>query len=254
MSRAVSARARLLSALQRLALERPGAPITLTALAREAGVSRPTVTRHLGGRAEVSRLLEALSPTGAALPHGTRERLVALALSHWGTSGAGAPSLERLALMAELAKASVYWHFPTKAQLLVAVAQLLAQSLDGRLVWEDAGAPSALRAGVTRLIQARHTFAQRYPASAPAMTWLMALGPEPAQRILAKAHQELRQELGRWLGALARRGQLTPGVDVEAVLGWLLPLLRVGESPPAGLALPARLAEVLVTGLQPGGR
>jgi AcrR family transcriptional regulator len=112
---------RIASALRRLAEQRPIDEIQLTELAREAGLSWPTVKRHVGDR---QRLRELAEGTGERPGHGkldARERLLLSAERVFARQGFAAATLDEIAADAGLTKGAVYWHFEGKTDLFVSL-------------------------------------------------------------------------------------------------------------------------------------
>lgn len=112
----MATRARILSAARRLA--RSGERPTLGEVAQAAGVSRATVHRVVGSRAELLTAIDA-NPDPA-----TRDRVLNAALEMVGEHGLAALSMDELALRAGTSRANLYRLFPGKAVLfreLVAV-------------------------------------------------------------------------------------------------------------------------------------
>ncbi|MEZ4375658.1 MAG: TetR family transcriptional regulator [Polyangiaceae bacterium] len=241
---------RLLAALAELAEERPLDRIAILDVAERAGVSRPTVVRHLGDKQSLRRLLE--ETRSAHAPESLRERLVHLALAHWGSSNEGAPSVAELAAAAEVAKSSISWHFPHKGDLLVAIAEYLTGLYDTSGLWGGEGAtggPGAakeLRLGVDLLLRRRLEFCRAVPRTTMALAWLRRAGPEAAQTLLDDAEREFRRGVAEWLSALARRGELEPGNDIEAWVAVLETLLRDLEQRPGQLSWADRIGALLV--------
>jgi AcrR family transcriptional regulator len=112
---------RIASALRRLAKDRPLDEIRLTELAREAGVSWPTVKRHIGDRRRLRELAEAEYEQPAHGHTDARARLLAAAERVFGRQGFAAATLDDIAADAGLSKGAVYWHFESKRDLFVSL-------------------------------------------------------------------------------------------------------------------------------------
>ncbi len=249
-----STKERLLGVLAELAEERPLDRIAIIDVADRAGVSRPTVVRHLGDKRALRRILaETRSPDA---PESQRERLLHAALIHWGSRGEGPPSLAQLAEQVGLAKSSVAWHFPHKADLLIAVAEYLSSLYDTSGLWggegraAPQGAARELSEGVALLLRRRIELAKAVPRLSVALAWLRRAGPEAAQTLLDRAEREFRRSVASWLRSLALRGELEPGVDREAWIALLETLMRDLEQRVGQQSWPERIGALLVSGLQ----
>ncbi|MCB9605464.1 MAG: TetR family transcriptional regulator [Polyangiaceae bacterium] len=255
---------RLLAALAELAEERPLDRIAIIDVAERAGVSRPTVVRHLGDKQRLRRILE--ETRGAHAPESLRERLVHLALAQWGTSGEGAPSVAELAAAAGVAKSSISWHFSHKRDLLVAIAEYLTGLYDTSGLWggegqaparggsrsegtRGGGAAIELRLGVDLLLRRRLEFCRAVPRTTMALAWLRRAGPEDAQTLLDESERDFRRGVAEWLSVLARRRELEPGNDIEAWIAVLETLLRDLEQRPGQLSWADRIGALLVTSI-----
>lgn len=122
-SRGSSVHERIVAAARQLAREKPPDRIGLSEIARTAGVSWPTVKRHLGSQEE---LRELLASEAGALPD-TRSRLLDAAIRVVARAGSGRATLDDIATEAGMTKGAVYWHFDSKHALLLAVLDELAR-------------------------------------------------------------------------------------------------------------------------------
>ncbi len=128
----MATRARILTAARRLA--RGGERPTLAEVAEAAGVSRATVHRVVGSRAELLTAIDA-DPDPA-----TRDRILRAAMEMVGRTGLAALSMDELASRAGTSRANLYRLFPGKAALfreLVAAYSPLQPVLE---VLEERGA------------------------------------------------------------------------------------------------------------------
>lgn len=265
-----STKDRLLAVLAELADERPSDQIAIVDIAARAGVSRPTVVRHLGDKSTLRRLLE--ETRSAYAPQSTRERLVHAALIGWGQSGEGPPSIAELAAETGFAKSSIAWHFPRKADLLIATGEYLTGLYDTSGLWggegkqvptaaapepvaeleapANAAAPRDLSEGVEGLLRRRLELAKSVPRLAMALAWLRRAGPEETQTTLDRAERAFRRGVAAWLRALALRGELEPGSDIEAWVALLETLLRDLEQRPGQQSWPERMGALLVASVR----
>src|SRR5256885_2237904 len=103
-------RTRILAAARRLSAGGHGRP-TLAEVARAAGVSRATVHRVIGSRAELLSAID-VDPDPA-----TRDRALAAALELVGEVGLAQLSMDELAARSGTSRANLYRLFPGKAAL-----------------------------------------------------------------------------------------------------------------------------------------
>ncbi len=128
-------RDRIIAAAHALSAEQPVQEISLAALARASGTSWPTVSRHVGGRAGLTRFLEAVgavAPTKsaggkpgseAAEAADTRSRILQAAFRTFAEHGYSGATLDDVAADAGLTKGAVYWHFAGKDDLFMALLE-----------------------------------------------------------------------------------------------------------------------------------
>lgn len=116
-------RERILSAARRLAEHKPLDQIGLSEIARSAGVSWPTVKRHVGSREELREKLVAERPELLRSLRATRSKLLDAALTVFARKGYERATLDDIALEASMTKGAVYWHFESKAELFAALLE-----------------------------------------------------------------------------------------------------------------------------------
>lgn len=111
--------AALATAVLRAAREtgRDVSALSLTEIAAAGGISRATLVRRVGGRAEVDALLARHGVPRLPLA----DRLVAAAAMIIATDGVGDLTLERVAAAADCAVPTVYEHLGGRDQVLIAV-------------------------------------------------------------------------------------------------------------------------------------
>lgn len=119
----MSAQGEVLAAARRLATTQPIETISLADVAREAGVSWPTVRRHIGGRARLREILASERDDTAAPTLDTRGRILAAAAHVFAQHGYNGATLDDVAAEAGLTKGAVYWHFASKTDLFLALME-----------------------------------------------------------------------------------------------------------------------------------
>jgi TetR/AcrR family acrAB operon transcriptional repressor len=111
-----------------LAAERPIDEIRLSDVAREAGVSWPTVKRHVGDREKLKELIE----RDDLIAVDTRARLLTAAERVFAARGYDAATLDEIAAEAGLTKGAVYWHFESKQDLFVTLLGVHGEAGEAR--------------------------------------------------------------------------------------------------------------------------
>jgi AcrR family transcriptional regulator len=240
----MATRARILSAARRLA--RGGERPTLGEVAQAAGVSRATVHRVVGSRAELLTAIDA-DPDPA-----TRDRVLRAAVEMVGRTGLAELSMDDLASRAGTSRANLYRLFPGKAALfrdLVAAYSPLQPVLE---VLEERGEapPEVVMPELARRV-ARHLDGR---IGLVRSLFLEITGPEPD----AEGGRELA--FGEGFGAVAaylvgqmQAGRLRfmdPALALQMFVGPVMvhlltrPMLAafLGEAPPLDAAV-TQLAE-----------
>lgn len=112
-------RHREIMAAARGLIEREGyARTTMSAIAKEAGISRPTLFNYIPSRAALREELEAQGMVVAAeKSDSTREAIVEAALALFAARGFAATTVADVAARAGISKAAIYWHFRDKEAL-----------------------------------------------------------------------------------------------------------------------------------------
>jgi AcrR family transcriptional regulator len=253
----VSARGQILAAVRRLAAERPPDGVSLTDVARAAGVSWPTVRRHIGGKAHLRELLDSERSETTPPALDTRGRILAAAAHVFARSGYTGATLDDVAAVAGLTKGAVYWHFASKSDLFLALleAHTREQSATLPAMVQHVAGPSALA----------DVLAEMFAACREDQDWPRLLLEFSASRRDPQVRERLQdlyrasQEVGRGVARAAQdEGRLAPNLDPDAVallFGALLPgLLQCWLVYPdmvdAETVIP-KLAEVLWQGLAP---
>lgn len=116
----MGSRERIDTAIRRLLESPPTERLTLARVAQEAGLSTQTVRRVLGGREGLKR---AVTLVDSARQDGqdTRTRILFAAQSEFARLGFHRATLDQIAAQAGLTKGAIYWHFPSKESLFMAL-------------------------------------------------------------------------------------------------------------------------------------
>ena len=131
-------RGRILKAAREITTEKPLDTINLAEVARKAGVSWPTVRRHVGNKEHLRSLLAEERPELLEKNLNTRGRILAAASQVFAEHGYDGATLDMVAADAGVTKGAVYWHFASKGELFLA---LLEQDVQ----WMSKAIPEVLR-------------------------------------------------------------------------------------------------------------
>lgn len=118
-----SIRDRIMAAARELATNKPLDRIGLSEVARTAGVSWPTVKRHVGSKEKLRRMLVVEHPELARALPDTRRRLLDAAVRVFARDGYEGATLEQIAKAAGMTKGAVYWHFEAKREVFGALIE-----------------------------------------------------------------------------------------------------------------------------------
>jgi AcrR family transcriptional regulator len=131
-------RGRILEAAREIAAEKPLDTINLAEVARKAGVSWPTVRRHVGNKEHLRALLAEERPELLEKNLNTRGRILAAASQVFAEHGYDGATLDMVAADAGVTKGAVYWHFASKGELFLAL-------LEQHVQWTSKAIPGVLK-------------------------------------------------------------------------------------------------------------
>jgi AcrR family transcriptional regulator len=177
------------------------ADVPVLAIAREAGVSRSTLIRHLGGsRAALDEAVRSagVDPGGQAP---VRTRALDAAAELISTSGLAAATLEAIAARAQCSVHSLYASFGGRDELLRAVFESHSPLLDIEDFFDTT--PGDLRTTVHQFYRLVAHALSREPRVAPALLAEALARPDsPAvQNLLRHNTPRLLATIGAWLAA-----------------------------------------------------
>jgi AcrR family transcriptional regulator len=184
------------------------ADVPVLAIAREAGMSRSTLLRRLGGtRAALDEAVRAagVDPGGQAP---VRARALNAAAALISESGLAAVTLEAIATRADCAVHSLYMAFGSRDELLRIVFERHSPIPDFEDVLDTA--TDDLTATVRRLYQALAATLGREPRVAPAIiAEVFARPASPTVQTLSQhAVPRMLDVLGAWLNTQVQRGRI----------------------------------------------
>lgn len=219
------------------------ADVSVLAIAREAGISRSTLLRRLGGtRAALDEAVRAAGvDPGGQMP--VRARALNAAAALISESGLAAATLEAIAAQADCAVHSLYMAFGSRDELLRIVFERHSPIPDLEDALEDA--TDDLTATAQRVYQALATALGREPRVAPAiLAEVFARPASPTVQSLAQhGAPRMLDVVGTWLNSQVQRGRIrdlpTP-LLVQQLIGPMLMhmLTRPALSTAAVIELP----------------
>jgi AcrR family transcriptional regulator len=128
---------RILAAARELAGKKPVDEIRLAEVARAAGVSWPTVKRHVGSRESLREKLLSERPELASKLRRTRDRLLDAAARVFVRTGYDRATMDEVAGEAGMTKGAVYWYFKSKLELFLALLDQYAASWSAEARWQN---------------------------------------------------------------------------------------------------------------------
>lgn len=253
----MSVHEQILAATRRLAAERPQDRISLTDVAREAGVSWPTVRRHLGGKAQLKEFLNAERSETTPPDLDTPGRILRAAAHVFARQGYNGATLDDVAAEAGLTKGAVYWHFASKSELFLAL-------LEERMRRQFADLPATVQSvtGVESLaatLDVGFVACQEQQDWPPLLLEFAASSRDDAVRERLRALYRIGDEIGRDAVRKAQaEGRMSPDVDPLAVSTLIGALFRgllmswlVDPDPVEAADLIPKLARILWHGMGP---
>jgi AcrR family transcriptional regulator len=142
----------------------PSRKVSVSDVARAAGLSRQTVYRHIGGKGKVGKLAGNRMPAEGG-DEKSKDRILTAAYRTISKVGYAAATVDKIAAEAGLTKGSVYWHFATKKELFLT---LLEKRLAHRLIEHPKYAHAAVQnadmvPGLTVMLSNQLSFALSDP-------------------------------------------------------------------------------------------
>jgi AcrR family transcriptional regulator len=225
----------VLAAAARLLAEGEDA-LTMSRLAAEAGLSRATLYRAVGGR---EAILDALEATGhdVGVRAGARERILAGAREVFGRAGFDAATVEEIAAAAGVGVATVYRHFGDKDGLVAAFLDHVAPRRAVRAAQRSF--TGDLRRDLES-VAAQVLAAMRDDAPVVRVMLLEALREGPAITTARAAQSRSMEAIAALLREHAAAGELRdldPGVLAQSFAGMLFafgvlgPVMRGAPAP-----------------------
>lgn len=194
--------------------------VSVTEVARLAGISRQTVYRHIGGKGQVGRLAGNPAPDAGDADEKSRDRILSAAYKTIARVGYAAATVDKIAGDAGLTKGAVYWHFATKKELFLA---LLEKRLAHRLIEYPKYAYAAVKSadvlpGLTAMLSNQITFALSDPDWQKIyLSYLLHGQDKDIAKRLHELYTVLIKSGEAILAKMQKNGLLDPAIDTRAL-------------------------------------
>jgi len=254
MSRSDDPTEAILDAAVRLHRRAPGT-LDMGAVAREAGLSRATLYRHIDGRESLLALLVSSGRLPAVAADRDRARLLGVAFQVLLDRGPSGFTMGAIAKAADVDPSTLHRRFGTRQGLLDAVIEEFGGR---RHAWQLGTDPARDPADELREFTLR--LLQLMPRLGALMRFAVGVPKADRRRFqkLRRAGEGTEIALARWFETLQKRRFLAAGdahllaqsyLGLVFSLGWLFPDLAETPTPPHGT-----LAEFVVTRFLDGAR
>ena len=257
---------KIVASLAKLANEPGRSKISLAELARESGISRPTVRRYVGGQAALHAFMDEhnikfSSPQGTTE---TREMILEAAFRVFAEKGYASTTMDAVAAEANLTKGAVYWHFENKKELFRELMR--RRSSEGIMIADERINVAFAASGGDPLSLLAALIGRQIDISKDEQDWwrldfefLSETRDEQLRQTLAQGMRDLLAGNEKKIQALQASGALSKDIDVNAIsILWQSMLIGLGYLAildPETISngdLGSRIADSLWSGLQPG--
>jgi TetR/AcrR family acrAB operon transcriptional repressor len=257
---------KILQSLTKLANEPGRSKISLAELARESGVSRPTVRRYVGGQAGLNAFMgeHNIQFSSPASTTETREMVLAAAFRVFAEKGYASTTMDAVAAEANLTKGAVYWHFENKKDLFQELMR--RRSSEGISIADERINVAFNASGGDPLRLLAALISRQIDISKDEQDWwrldfefLSETRDEQLRQTLAPGMRALLAENEKKIQALQASGALSEDIDINAIsILWQSMLIGLGYLAildPQIISksdLGSKIAGSLWSGLQPG--
>ena len=196
----------------------PSRKVSVSDVARAAGLSRQTVYRHIGGKGQVGRLANNQPSDAGDTDEKSKDRILTAAYKTISRHGYAAATVDKIAAEAGLTKGSVYWHFATKKELFLT---LLEKRLAHRLIEHPKYAHAAVQnadmlPGLTAMLSNQISFALSDPDWQKIyLSYLLHGQDKDIAKRLHELYTVLISSGTEILSKMQKDGRLDPAIDTR---------------------------------------
>lgn len=259
--RELTVRDQVYKAAEELVGSKPFDQITFAEIAKRAGVHWTAVRRHFGDKQGMRKwLMEHQMEQQGSLAD-TRTRILEAAAKVFAEQGYVQASLEKAAAEAGLTKGAVYWHFPSKQDLFLAIIErnLTQQQQQLPLDIEQLLGAEDPEAALTAWLYAQFACLENGDGGSMLFFEFVTSSREPEIRAkLQKVYGQSLEAIGDFLAQMQQQGYIAEGLNAQAVgimvdglikgllIEWLIDPVRCELKP-----LLETVAQVLWRGIAP---
>jgi AcrR family transcriptional regulator len=217
---ALDIKSKIKEAAKRIIKADSSVKVSISEVARIAGVSRQTIYRHVGGKEKFDELIGKKRSVSGAMIEKSRDRILSAAYKTIARLGYAASTIDRIAAEAGLTKGAVYWHFENKKELFLAI---LEKRLAYRLEEYPKYAHSAVQSadplpGIATMLSDQISFAMFDPDWQKIyLSYLLQGQDHDIKKRLHELSSALLNSGSALLAKMQKDGFLDPRIDTRAL-------------------------------------
>jgi AcrR family transcriptional regulator len=217
---ALDIKSKIKEAAKRIIKAESSGKVSISEVARIAGISRQTIYRHVGGKEKFDELIGKKRSVSDDMIEKSRDRILSAAYKTIARLGYAAATIDRIAAEAGLTKGAVYWHFENKKELFLAI---LEKRLAYRLEEYPKYAHSAVQLadplpGIATMLSDQISFAMFDPDWQKIyLSYLLQGQDQDIKKRLHELSSALLNSRSALLAKMQKDGFLDPRVDTRAL-------------------------------------
>ena len=194
--------------------------LTLSEVARRAGVTRTTLYRYFRNRDELLAAVGDVAPPDQDARRGTIVAAALRCVARWGIRGA---TMERIGREAGISPAAIYWYFPSKDDLITALLESHTPLPDLRMLRQlPVGAEEDQIRQLTRRVLA---LLEKRLDVIKTVIGEGSSRPDLMEEIYRDVSSKLIAELSAYLDQRVAAGVFRPGPNLARAMAFIAPLV-----------------------------